>query len=70
MRKLIILTISTIFSMSLPAQELDCKITVNADQVQTSDRSVFEDMEKAFTNFMNNNKWTDDNFESFERIKC
>jgi len=52
------------------AQELNCRVTINADQVQTSDRRVFEDMETAFSNFMNNNKWTDDTFESYEKIKC
>ena len=52
------------------AQELNCRVTVNADQVQSSDRRVFEDMENAFSQFLNNQQWTEDNYEAFERIKC
>ena len=51
-------------------QELNCRVTVNADQVQSSDRRVFEDMENAFSQFLNNQQWTEDNYEAFERIKC
>ncbi|UII34909.1 DUF4835 family protein [Fulvivirga ulvae] len=70
MRKL---TFTVLFVFSLlhsKAQELNCRVTINADQVQSSDRRVFEDMENAFSQFLNNQKWTDDQFESFERIKC
>lgn len=52
------------------SQELNCKVTVNADQVNTSDRSVFKDMERAFANFMNSRKWTNDNFKNYEKINC
>lgn len=52
------------------AQELDCKVIVNGDQVQTTDRSVFKDMERAFATFLNGRRWTSDNFKEHERIKC
>lgn len=51
-------------------QELNCKVTVNADQIQTTDRAVFKDMERAFANFLNTRKWTNDNYKSHERITC
>lgn len=51
-------------------QELNCKVTINADQVQTTDRSVFKDMERAIANFMNTRKWTPDNYKNYERINC
>jgi hypothetical protein len=50
------------------AQEINCRVQVNADQVQTSDRSVFKDMETAFSQFINSRQWTDDNYESIEKI--
>ena len=34
-------------------QELNCKVVINDQQVASSDRSVFKDMERAFANFMN-----------------
>ncbi|MEM7107555.1 MAG: DUF4835 family protein [Bacteroidota bacterium] len=55
---------------SLKAQEFNCRVTVNSDQVQTSERSVFTDMENAFTQFINDQEWTEDNYQNFEKIKC
>jgi len=54
----------------IAAQELNCRVTINADQVQTTDRRIFKDMETAFSNFLNNTKWTSDIFETNEKIKC
>ncbi|MEM1405878.1 MAG: DUF4835 family protein [Bacteroidota bacterium] len=59
-----------LFWSALNAQEFNCRVTVNADQVQSSERSVFTDMENAFTQFINNREWTNDNFQNFEKIKC
>lgn len=59
-----------IFCGTALAQELNCKVTINADQIQTSDRSVFKDMERAFAAFLNTRKWTNDNFKNYEKINC
>jgi len=50
------------------AQELNCKVTINSQQIQTTERRVFSDMEQAFTQFLNGRKWTNDNFKPEERI--
>ncbi|MBI1770482.1 MAG: DUF4835 family protein [Bacteroidetes bacterium] len=52
------------------AQELNCKVTINADQIQTSDRSVFKDMERAIAAFLNSRKWTGDAYKNYEKINC
>jgi hypothetical protein len=52
------------------SQELNFKVTVNADQIQTTDRAVFKDMERAFTNFLNTRKWTTDSYGNQEKINC
>lgn len=56
------------------AQELNCKVTVNASQIQsvgtTVDKSLFPDLERAIFNFMNNQRWTNDVFSEKEKIKC
>jgi hypothetical protein len=63
-----------LFLLFLPAvvaaQELNCKIVINADQIQTSDKAVFKDMERAFAIFMNTRKWTTDSYKNHERINC
>lgn len=62
---LIIIACSASFS-----QELNCKVTVNSDQVQTTEKRVFSDMEVAFAQFLNTRQWTNDNFENHEKIDC
>ena len=51
-------------------QELNFTVTVNSDKVRTTDRSIFDDMEVAFTQFFNQRKWTGDSYKPHERIKC
>jgi hypothetical protein len=51
-------------------QELNCKVTINADQVATTDRAVFKDLERAISNFLNTRKWTTDTYKNHERINC
>jgi len=51
-------------------QELNCQVTINADRVQTTERNIFRDMEISFQQFMNNNKWTNDVYQTHERIDC
>lgn len=59
-----------VFSYATVAQELNCRVVINADQIQTTERGIFNDMETAFTQFINQRKWTEDEFSSEERINC
>lgn len=69
MRKTLIILLA-ISPLSLLAQELNCAVSINASQVQTSDASVFRDMENAIEQFMNGRKWTNDTYKSHEKIVC
>lgn len=51
-------------------QELNCQVIVDDQRAQTSDRQVFRDMEQAFARFMNDRKWTTDEYAPEERINC
>ncbi len=68
--KLILSFILILNAISLSAQELNCSVKVNAQQVQGTDRRVFETLEKAIYEFMNNTRWTNDVFKVEERIEC
>ncbi len=57
-------------SLQVISQELNCRIRVNADQIQISDRRIFKDMEVAFAQFLNSRKWTNDNYSNEEKINC
>ncbi|MCG8390909.1 MAG: DUF4835 family protein [Cytophagales bacterium] len=67
---IIVLAFSLLACIVARAQEINCQITVNADQVQSSDRRIFSDMETAFSQFVSNYQWTDDEFETFEQVRC
>lgn len=64
---LIVLFIS---SNLLFGQELNCVVDVNARQVEGSEKVIFEEMQKALFQLVNGRKWTNDEFETEERIDC
>lgn len=70
MSKVYTLALACIVSVNIYCQELNCKVTVNADQIATSDRGIFKDMERAIAAFMNTRKWTNDSYKNYERINC
>lgn len=57
-----------ILPQKLAAQELNCTVRVLAPQIQ-GDKKVFETLQGAIYEFMNNRKWTDDKFDLQERIE-
>ncbi|HEY5826159.1 MAG TPA: DUF4835 family protein [Cyclobacteriaceae bacterium] len=70
MRKLICIAIGLFGITCAYSQELNAKVTINADQIQTTDRAVFKDMERAFAIFLNARKWSSDNYKNYEKINC
>ncbi len=55
---------------SVQAQELNCTFTINSDQVQGSNKSVFNTLQKSVTEFINNRRWTEQSYELDEKIEC
>lgn len=51
------------------SQELNVKLTVNSDQIQTTDKSAFEQMQEALVQLVNARKWTDTKFAANELIQ-
>jgi hypothetical protein len=68
MRKQFLILIFICQALSTVGQELNFKVTINADQISTTDRTVFKDMERAFSNFLNTRKWTGDSYANQEKI--
>lgn len=58
------------FGTATNAQELNCQVQVNSNQIQSSVTRIFESMESDIRDFVNNQRWTNDNFKPDERIKC
>lgn len=63
---LILLFSSSVFAQS----ELIATVRVSTPQLQKNDRRVFDQMEVALRDFLNNTKWTQERFEPDERIEC
>lgn len=69
MRKLLVI-ILWMGVAAASAQELNCRVVINADRISTSDRKVFTDMELSFAQFLNDRIWTEDEYARDERIDC
>lgn len=52
------------------SQELNCNIQVNAMKLEGTHRVVFQTLERALYEFMNNQAWTNHSFKENERIEC
>ena len=52
------------------AQELQAKININSQQVQGTDKSVFENLQQTLEQFVNERQWTALQFQENERIQC
>jgi hypothetical protein len=59
-----------ISAQHIVGQELNCQVVVDDERAQTSDRQVFREMEIEFARFLNDRKWSDDNYFPNERIDC
>ena len=69
MRKLAIL-FTLLYSLGVLAQELNCTVTVIAQQTGNDNNVVFRNLEKQLNEFISNTQWTDKNYSQQERIDC
>jgi hypothetical protein len=53
------------------AQELQARVSINASKISSqTDRKVFQTLQTALYNFLNNRKWTNEVFQVNEKIVC
>ena len=69
MRNFIVLIVFLIGS-KLNAQELNCQVTINADQIQSSNTQVYTTLQNAISEYLNNTKWTNNNYKPQEKVQC
>ena len=71
MRKLFLFLVCSLAFHFMQAQELRARVSVLANRVEnTIDKKVFVTLQTALYNFINNRKWTGDNFAAEEKIDC
>lgn len=72
MKKSTVIFLLVVFlSFNSRAQELNCQIIINTSQIQGSaNKQIFDQLQKAIFEFVNNRKWTNDVFSIQEKINC
>ena len=69
-RYIAIFLIALIGMSSLRAQEINCTVTVNSDQIEGTNKQVFETLKTSIEEYMNQNRWTNMTFAEQEKIDC
>jgi len=70
MRKLLIVLVCFASVTLTQAQELNCLVTINHDQVDGSNKQVFETLQKTISEFLNQTQWTTREVKPQERVNC
>lgn len=71
MRKLFFIIAILATVSTARAQEIQARFTIITSRISTEvNKSIFTTLQSSLTNFVNNRKWTRDNFLSNEKINC
>lgn len=66
----IVLGLCSLWFVSAGAQELNCTVTINSDQIEGSNKQVYETLKQGIEEYMNQNRWTNMTFAETEKIEC
>lgn len=69
-RSILILALCALFFVPVRAQELNCTVTINSDQIEGSNKQVFETLKTSIEEYMSQNRWTNMTFAETEKIEC
>ena len=67
---ILLTSLLVLFSKDISAQELQAKVTINHNQIEGTDASVFENLQQTLEQFINTRQWTHYQFQKNERIAC
>jgi hypothetical protein len=70
MRRLLFVFAFCIGYTLLAAQELKCNVSINSEQVQGSNKSIFTTLQQSIEEYVNTQRWTNMTFQEKERIEC
>ena len=69
MKNIIILFLLLLTACSISAQEFRATVNIQTPSLQNTDPKVFETLEGQITEYFNNTKFTEEDYEEFEKIK-
>ncbi|MBA4744195.1 MAG: DUF4835 family protein [Muricauda sp.] len=70
MRNILFSIFLLLVTLALPAQELNCEVTVNSDQVGQTNQQIFRTLERSLNDFVNKTKWTNRTYRENERVNA
>ena len=70
MRSFLFTIILIVSLVPLSAQELNCTVTINSDQVAQTNQQVFKTLERSLNDFVNKTKWTNRIYKENERVNA
>jgi len=70
MKKVLAIFLFILLSVNIDAQELNCQVSINSQQVEITDKRRFQTLQTSVYEFMNNRVWTNRKFKTEERIDC
>ncbi|MBQ4914912.1 DUF4835 family protein [Maribacter sp. MMG018] len=70
MRKLLFVCLLINVFVQGRAQELNCTVTINSEQVSQTNQQVFKTLERSLNDFVNKNKWTNRVYKENERVNA
>lgn len=68
--KILLMTMVSLWSMVSQAQELMCTVEINTSAVEGTNKSVFESLQQAISDYYNETKFSNAVFSPNERIEC
>ncbi len=70
MRSVVFTLLFFVFAVFSHAQELNCVVTVNSDQVSQTNQQIFKTLERSLNDLVNKNKWTNRVYKENERVNA
>tara|TARA_R110001583_G_scaffold55642_3_gene168703 strand:- start:777 stop:1664 length:888 start_codon:yes stop_codon:yes gene_type:complete len=70
MRNFLVVFIFLFSFVGVSAQELNCVVTVNSDQVSQTNQQIFKTLERSLNDFVNKTKWTNRIYKENERVNA
>lgn len=70
MRNLLLVFMFVACCKVISAQELNCTVTLNSDQVSQTNQQIFKTLERSLNDFVNKNKWTNRVYKKNERVNA
>ncbi|MFZ4456790.1 MAG: DUF4835 family protein [Bacteroidales bacterium] len=70
LKRIVLIVVLFAVYQSISSQELNCRVQINSDQIQGTNKQIYTTLQTALTEFMNNRKWTTAQFTPVEKIEC